>query len=167
MHIMHTHTHVHPHSHTYTNKYTYTLTQALVHTPQRGTLLAVTNCPSNRLVRTLATNRGDWSAPSLVFSKPTPPWCCLGVAFALPTLKCGPQVSHVDQPSPFYQLTILRPSVSKSPRNHQAKAGPKPGTWAVKAFGFSCTSTEQPGRKGAGVAQNPLGSFSKTHLLNT
>ena len=104
---------------------------------------------------------GQLPVASRSFSKPTPPWCYLGVAFALLTLKCGLQVSHVDQPSPFYQLTILRPSVSKSPRNHQAKAGPKPGTWAVKAPGFPCTSTKQPGREGAGVAQNPLGSFGK------
>lgn len=157
------HAYAHTHSHTYTNKYTYTLTQALVHTPQRGTLLAVT-------IILLTDQRGHWPltkvpgqlpVASRSFSKPTPPWCYLGVAFALLTLKCGLQVSHVDQPSPFYQLTILRPSVSKSPRNHQAKAGPKPGTWAVKAPGFPCTSTKQPGREGAGVAQNPLGSFGK------
>lgn len=124
----------------YKQIHVYTHTGTCAHTPKRHTTGRY-HCPSNRLVRTLATNRGDWSAPSLVFSKPTPPRCCLGVPFALPTLKCGPQVSHVDQPSPFYQLTILRPSVSKSLRNHQAKAGPKPGTWAVKAPGFSCTST--------------------------
>ena len=166
MHIMHTHTHVHPHSHTYTNKYTYTLTQALVHTPPKRHTTGRYHCPSNRLVRTLATNRGDWSAPSLVFSKPTPPWCCLGVAFALPTLKCGPQVSHVDQPSPFYQYNsqaICLTVTKKPPGQGWSQA------WhmGLKAPGFPCTSAKQPGREGPGVAQNPLGSFSKTHLLNT
>ena len=136
-------THTNTHSRAY-HACAHTLTYQLVHTPHRHNSGSY-HYPSNRLVRTLATNP-RWLISSLWPAEGSPsqhPHGALwGVAFALLTLKCGLQVSHGDQPSPFYQFTFLRSPVSESPRNHQApKSCPKPDTWAVKAPGFPCTSS--------------------------
>lgn len=104
---------------------------------------------------------------SLVFSKPTPPWCCLGVAFALPTLKCGPQVSHVDQPSPStnsqfsghlcLKVTEKPPGQGWSQAWHMGCEGP----WFLLCLHRATWEKEI-----AGVAQNPWGALAK-HTCST